>query len=296
MTAGGGATGPGPSGLDRLLAGLQWPLPHHALSRLALTFASSRNRALKAAIIGVFRRLYPVDLSEAVETRSGTYPSFQAFFTRALAPGRRPIAVGADEIASPVDGAVSEAGAIHGDSLLQAKGRTYSVAELLAGTERAAPFAGGSFASLYLSPRDYHRVHMPLAGRLIETVHVPGRLFAVNPPAVRAIPRVFARNERVAAIFDTATGPMAVVLVGALLVGAIETVWAGMLTSPRGREIRAWPPDEEVALDKGDELGRFNMGSTVILLFGRGAVHWEEGLRPGAAVRMGERIGRAATG
>lgn len=282
------------SRLDRLLVALQWPLPHHALSRLALLVARSRLRPLKAALIGVVRRLFGIDLSEAAKTRPGDYDSFQSFFTRPLAAGARPIAPGDDAVVSPVDGAVSEVGDVVDGRLLQAKDRTYTAAELLAGEERAAPFTGGSFATLYLSPRDYHRVHMPLAGRLRETVHVPGRLFAVNPPAVRAVPRLFARNERVAALFDTAAGPMAVVLVGALLVGAIETVWSGMVTPPRGRRVAARPPGGEVELAKGDELGRFNFGSTVIVLFGPGAVRWDERLRPEAAVRMGEPIGRLA--
>lgn len=277
---------------DRLLAALQTVLPHHLLSRCAGALAGSRLAPVKAPMIATFRRAYRVDLTEAAESDPGRYPSFNAFFTRALKPGARPVAPEADAVVSPADGAVNAAGTIAGDALLQAKGREYGLTELLGGSpERAVPFEGGSFATVYLSPRDYHRVHMPLAGRLTETVHVPGRLFAVNRPAARAVPRLFARNERVAALFETGAGPMAVVLVGALLVGSIETVWAGRVTPPRGREVRSWVPDAEVRMAKGAELGRFAMGSTVIVLFAPGRVRWDEVLVPGAEVRMGRRIG-----
>lgn len=277
---------------DRLLAALQTVLPQHALSRCAGVVAGSRLPPVRSAMIGLFRRAYGVDLSEAEEADPGRYSSFNHFFTRALRPGARPVATEPDAVASPVDGAVNAAGGIAGDALLQAKGREYGLTELLGGSpERAAPFEGGSYATLYLSPRDYHRVHMPLAGRLTETVHVPGRLFAVNRPTARAVPRLFARNERVAALFESDAGPMAVVLVGAMIVGSIETVWAGRVTPPRGREVRSWVPESELRLGKGDELGRFAMGSTVIVLFASGRVRWDQGLVPGAEVRMGRRIG-----
>jgi phosphatidylserine decarboxylase len=282
---------------DRLRAALLTLLPHHPLSRGAGALARSRWAPVRTPMIALFRRAYGVDLAEAAEADPRRYPTFHAFFTRALAPGARPIPAGAGEIACPIDGAVSAAGAIAGDALLQAKGREFGLTDLLGGSpERAAPFEGGDFATLYLAPRDYHRVHMPLAGRLVETVHVPGRLFAVNRASVRGVPRLFARNERVAALFETAAGPMAVVLVGALLVGSIETVWAGRVTPPRGREVRAWVPDAELRLDKGEELGRFAMGSTVILLFAPGRVLWDERLVPGRAVRMGARIGEVVAG
>lgn len=248
-------------------------------------------------MIALFRRAFGVDLTEAAEPDPRRYPSFNAFFTRALRPEARPLARGARTVACPVDGTVSAAGAIAGDALLQAKGREYGLAELLGGSpERAAPFAGGTFATLYLAPRDYHRVHMPLAGRLVETVHVPGRLFAVDPSSVRAVPRLFARNERVAALFEADAGPMAVVLVGALMVGAISTVWTGRLTPPRGRETTTHLPDTEVDLAKGQEMGHFAMGSTVIVLFGPGRVRWDLTLEPGVRVRTGERIGEVVAG
>ena len=204
---------------------------------------------------------------------------------------------GDGEVACPVDGAVSQAGEISGGRIFQAKGRDYGLVELLGGSAgRAAPFAGGSFATLYLAPRDYHRIHMPLDGRLLEMVHVPGRLFAVNPATARALPGVFTRNERVAALFDTEAGRMAVVLVGALLVAGIETVWAGLVTPPTARAVtsRTYEGAGEalVVLERGQEMGRFNMGSTVIVLFERARVRWDPVLGPGATVRMGARMGR----
>lgn len=260
---------------------------------------------LKTLAIRTVVRLYGVDLSEAVETDPRRYPSFNAFFTRALRPEARPVASGAGDVACPVDGTVSEIGEIDDGRLLQAKGLRYTVEDLLGGggdprVPGAEAFHQGSFATLYLSPRDYHRVHMPLTGRLAGMVHVPGRLFSVQPGTVRAVPRLFTRNERVAAIFETEAGPLAVVLVGAIFVGAIETVWAGLVTPPRGRVLtrvtyRVTAPDpgaEPLVLPRGVEMGRFNMGSTVIVLFGPGAVEWRPDLELGTTVRMGEAIGR----
>jgi phosphatidylserine decarboxylase len=278
---------------DLLRAAFQVPLPQHALSRLVFRLTRSRARWVKGPLIRAFVRAYGVDLGEAAEPDLARYPTFNAFFTRALAPGARPLAGGADEIACPVDGVVSQAGTIRDGRVFQAKGREFSVSELLGGgPERAAPFRGGTFATLYLSPRDYHRVHMPVAGRLVETVHVPGRLYSVDTRTTRAVPRLFARNERVAALFDTPAGALAVALVGALFVGAIETAWQGLVTPPRGRWVRSLPPPPEgVVLARGEELGRFGMGSTVILLFAPARVRWSAGLVPEATVRMGQAIG-----
>ncbi len=292
----------GPSAKDRLRAWPQYLLPGHALSRVVFAATRSRVGWWKDLLIRTVVRLYDVDLAQAAEPDPRRYPSFNAFFTRALAAGARPIAGGPGEVVCPVDGVVSQAGTIgggRGDRVFQAKGRSYSVVELLGGSpERAAPFRGGAFATLYLSPRDYHRIHGPLAGRLREMVYVPGRLFSVDAATTRTVPRLFARNERVAAIFDTAAGPMAVVMVGALFVSAIETVWSGLVTPPRGRRVRTWsyPAAGEgaVSLGHGAELGRFNMGSTVIVLFGPGAVTWRAALAPEAEVRMGQAIGDAA--
>lgn len=287
--------------LDRLLAGLQRLLPHHFLSRIVLRLTRLRAGPLKTWAIRLVVWIYGADLSEAVEPDPRAYPHFNAFFTRALRPGARPIAEGAGEVVCPVDGAVSEIGEIEDGRLVQAKGIGYSLEALLGGEDEGgfpgpAAFRNGSFATLYLSPRDYHRVHMPLAGRLTGMVHVPGRLFSVQPPIVRALPGLFTRNERVATLFETEAGPMAVVLVGAIFVAAIETVWAGLVTPPRGREVTRIayprPGGEPVALARGAEMGRFNMGSTVIVLFGPQTVRWEPGLAAGATVKMGQRLGR----
>lgn len=283
--------------LDRLSAAIQAPLPHHALSRLIYRLLRIEVPWLKNLQIATIARIYGVDWSEAADGEPDDYSHFNAFFTRALKPGARPVADGPGEVACPVDGVVSQAGRIESGRIFQAKGRSYTAAELLASEERAKPFENGSFATLYLSPRDYHRIHMPLAGELVSMTHVPGRLFSVNPGTTRAVPRLFARNERVACLFDTEAGPMALVLVGAIFVAAIETVWAGLVTPPAGRvavtRLYGKETGQVVRLDRGQEMGRFNMGSTVIVLFGDGAVEWGEKLRPTAAVKMGEAIGKA---
>ncbi|MDD3517302.1 MAG: archaetidylserine decarboxylase [Chromatiales bacterium] len=281
---------------DRLKSLLLYPLPHHAISRIVHRLARLDTR-LKDPLLRAFIRHFGVDMSEAEQEDPAAYPSFNAFFTRTLKPGMRPIADEPDAVACPADGRVSQAGRIENGRIFQAKGHDYSVVELLGGdAARAAPFMGGRFATIYLSPRDYHRVHMPLAGRLREMVHVPGRLFSVAPHTVRNVPRLFARNERVAAIFDSEAGPMAVVLVGAINVASIETVWCGEVTPPTRHEVDvSLYQTGDVALARGAEMGRFNLGSTVILLFGDGDVEWEPSLRPGESVRMGQRIGRQAS-
>ncbi len=273
-------------------------LPHHLLSRIVLAATRVRSRRWKNFLIREVVRRFDVDLGEAAEPDPEAYGSFNEFFTRALAPGVRPLAAGDHAVISPNDGRVSEIGSLAGDRILQAKGRRYSVTGLLGGSdERAAPFRGGRFATLYLSPRDYHRLHMPYGGSLVETVYVPGRLFAVAPHSVRTVPRVFARNERLVALFDTAAGPMAMVLVGALFVGCIETVWSGVVTPPHRRSIRVTDHrDAPILLERGEEMGRFNMGSTVILLFGPGAVRWEPELRAGDPLRMGQLLGQSRVG
>ena len=282
---------------DRLRNLPQYLLPQRLLTRLTYRLTRVRTPWFKNALIQQVARKFRVNLSEALEPNSRAYPDFNAFFTRALKPGARPIAPGDRVVCCPVDGAVSQIGLADSDTLLQAKGRRFSLTALLGGdAERARLFQGGAFATLYLSPRDYHRIHMPLAGRLREMVHVPGKLFSVSPLTTRMVPSLFARNERVAALFDTPAGPMALVLVGAINVASIETVWAGAITPPLGKTIRNWsyPPngDGAVRLDKGAEMGRFNMGSTVIVLFGQEAVRWEQEIQPGATVRMGQRLGK----
>lgn len=277
----------------------QYLLPQRLLTRLTYRVTRARTPWFKDVLIRGFARHFRVNLAEALEPDARAYPDFNAFFTRSLKPGARPVAPGDRVVCCPVDGAVSRIGVADADTVLQAKGRSFSLTALLGGDpERARPFRGGAFATLYLSPRDYHRIHMPLAGRLREMVHVPGKLFSVSPLTTRVVPALFARNERVAALFDTPAGPMALVLVGAINVASIETVWAGAITPPLGAAIRCWSypanGDGAVRLDKGAEMGRFNMGSTAILLFGPGMARWETEIRAGTTVRVGQRLGKVA--
>src|ERR1700730_407045 len=274
----------------RLFVWFQYLLPQHLVSRLILAATRVRTAWFKNLTIRWFLKLYRVDMSEAAESDPYRYGSFNEFFTRALKDGARAMASDAREIASPVDGCVSEAGKIDRDRLLQAKGRDYRLTELLAAQPWAGRFEGGSFATIYLAPFNYHRVHMPLRGRLKETVYVPGRLFSVNSATAAHVPNLFARNERVLTLFDTAFGQVAVVMVGALNVGSIATVWAGDITPAARRVITRLPP-HEVLLEKGEELGRFNMGSTVILLFQRNRAQWLGEVRAGASVRLGQSMG-----
>jgi phosphatidylserine decarboxylase len=274
----------------RLFVWFQHVLPQHALSRLVLRATRVRAPWFKNWLIRGFLRLYTIDMADAVQPDPFRYASFNEFFTRALRPDARSPAKEPREIASPVDGVISEAGKIDGDTLLQAKGRNYTLKELLASRAWAKDFEGGSFATIYLAPFNYHRVHMPLAGRLRETVYVPGRLFSVNAATASLVPRLFARNERVLTWFDTAFGEFALILVGALNVGSIATVWAGDIT-PAPRRVATTLPPQAVSLDKGEELGRFNMGSTVILLFQKDRARWHAELRAGATVRLGQSLG-----
>jgi phosphatidylserine decarboxylase len=284
--------GPGALG-ERLFVWLQYLLPQHGISRLVRAASRVQTPWFKNLLTRGFLRLYSVDLAEAVETDPYAYGSFNDFFTRALTADARPPCKDAAAVASPVDGTVSECGRIDGGTLLQAKGRRYSLTELLAGETWAARFEGGSFTTIYLAPFNYHRVHMPVSGRLLDTVYVPGRLFSVNAATARYVPRLFARNERILMRFEGAAGQFAVVMVGALNVGSMATVWAGDVTPARRRAVTRLPP-AAVALELGAELGRFNMGSTVILLFEPGRVAWNPDLRSGADVRVGRRIGSVA--
>jgi phosphatidylserine decarboxylase len=273
----------------------QYLVPQHLLSRLVGRLAASEIPWLKNSLIDMFRRHFNVDMTEALEEDPHVYPSFNAFFTRALKPDARPLDTDPQALLCPADGAISQIGALGGDTILQAKGQYYSAQQLLGGDAAlAAPFAGGHFATIYLSPRDYHRVHMPLAGRLVRTLYVPGDLFSVNQTTAENVPNLFARNERLVCLFETAAGPMAVVLVGAMIVAGIDTVWAGPV-APLGRRVIdtdfASPP-APVALARGAELGRFRLGSTVILLLPNGSVEWRPDAIAGSAVRMGSALGR----
>ncbi|MDE2274068.1 MAG: phosphatidylserine decarboxylase [Gammaproteobacteria bacterium] len=278
---------------DWLRSAWQYLLPQHAISRFTHWLTRLKHVGFKNWLIRAFIRRFDVDLGEAAVPDITGYPTFNAFFTRALRTGTRPVTAEPDAIACPVDGTLSQLGKITGERVIQAKGRTFSLTELLGGDAVVAgKFAAGAFMTLYLSPKDYHRVHMPVDGTLLRMLHVPGRLFSVSPATTRTVPGLFARNERVAMIFDTTAGLMAVVMVGALNVGSIETVWAGEITPPRGYVLRSWDYlDNRLELAKGAELGRFNMGSTVIVLFAADRVHWQRELSPGSGVRMGQCIG-----
>ena len=278
--------------MNSLFLILQRLVPQHALSRLLGRLAAARRpRWLVTAVVRRFIAHYGVDLSEAERSSADAYDSFNDFFTRALRAPVRPLCDSG--IACPADGSVSECGVIDGERLLQAKGRYYTLSALLAGDrERVQQFSGGSFATVYLSPRDYHRVHMPLDGQLQASVYVPGDLFSVNGITAAAVEDLFARNERHISFFDTPRGPMAMVLVGAMIVAGIETVWAEQV-APRPRRIErvdhASAP-QPILLSRGAEMGRFFLGSTVILLFPPGVAAWNDGCRAGQAVRMGAQL------
>jgi len=278
---------------ERLFVALQYLLPQHLLSRALGTVASSRLQPLKDFLIRRFIAAFAVDMSEAAEPDPGAYEHFNAFFTRALRPGARRVDSAAQAIVSPADGVVSQVGAIEDGRIFQAKGHWFGTSELLADTTDARLFEAGSFVTIYLSPRDYHRVHMPRAATLRALRHVPGRLFSVNRITAESVPALFARNERLVCLFDTEHGPMAMVLVGAMVVAGIETVWTGPV-APAGRQVLTLDFTMDAAaraLDKGAEMGRFQLGSTVVLLYSRGAATWEEALAAGTPLRMGQRIG-----
>jgi phosphatidylserine decarboxylase len=277
----------------RAFVWLQHVLPQHALSRLVLAATRVRTPWFKNLLTRGFLGLYAVDLADAVQPDPYAYRCFNDFFTRALRAAARPVCAGVADIASPVDGRVSECGRIDGASILQAKGRSYTVADLLAGEPWAQRFEGGCFATIYLAPFNYHRVHMPVDGRLLDTVYVPGRLFSVNAVTARHVPRLFARNERILLRFAGAAGEFVVVMVGALNVGSMATVWAGDIT-PAPRRALTRLPAAAVTLARGAEIGRFNMGSTVILLFEPGRAAWHPALRAGTTVRLGAAIGSLA--
>lgn len=275
----------------------QYWRPHQPLSRLMHRLARIKFSPWKNWQIRWFIRRYAVDMTVTPRQNAEDYTHFNEFFTRPLLPGSRPVSTDRQAIVSPVDGTVSQIGEIVDGTLFQAKGLICDVQTLLGGNDnRARDFAEGSFATLYLSPRDYHRVHMPLRGELLEMIYIPGKLFSVSPRTTRTIPNLFARNERVVALFKTDLGPMAVVLVGAIFVGSIETVWAGTVAPRTAGVIETWDfsglPENRVVLDKGAELGRFNMGSTVIILFGARSVSWDLDVLPDLFLTMGQAMGR----
>ena len=284
---------PAARGASRLTGSVQRLYPKHLLSWMMLRATRIRFGPWKNWQIRWFTRRYGVDLSIVADPDSASYPHFNAFFTRALRPGARPVEGGPRTVVSPADGTVAAIGAMNGRQVVQAKGRAYTLHALFGGDERAAAeFAGGRFATIYLAPRDYHRVHMPITGRLRSTVYVPGDLFSVNPTTVEAIDGLLARNERVVSFFDTDLGPLAITMVGAVFVGCIEQAWRGVVTPPRRHETRVERYDDtEIVLEQGREMGRFNMGSTVILMLANPEVTWEPRISSGSPVQMGRRIG-----
>ena len=279
---------------DRLAVLSQYLLPKQALTTLMGRLASLHGGSMTTSVIRWFIQRYQVNMSEAAQPDIASYPTFNEFFTRALRDGARPLA--AAPTVCPVDGAISQLGPIDKDQIFQAKGHHYSTTALLGGDAAlAAPFTNGKFATIYLSPRDYHRIHMPCDGQLTRMIHVPGDLFSVNPTTARGVPGLFARNERVVCMFDTPLGKIALVLVGATIVGSMATVWHGVVNPPRPGKVRTWDYLETpVHLRQGDEMGRFLLGSTVVLLFEPGAVDFVEDWAAARPVRMGEAMSTQA--
>lgn len=285
-----------PSALaDYLFVLPQYLLPHHAISRLVLYATRIKIRWWKNLLIRWVIKRYNVNIGEAKNPDIESFENFNAFFTRELTDGARPIDAAANRVVCPADGRISAIGYLERNAIIQAKGYAYDVQTLLGGDAvLAEQFVGGAFATIYLSPRDYHRYHMPLSGKLRQMRYVPGRLFSVNPATVRRVRNLFARNERVVAMFDTAIGPMAVIPVGALNVACIELVWHGVVTPPHRQPVERWEyqrKDDVIELNKGAEMGRFNMGSTVIMLFPTQTVRWDATWHAGDAVRMGQGLG-----
>ncbi len=278
--------------IDWLKIKLQYVLPKHALSRLVGSLAAAELGRFTTWIITLFIKQFNVDMSEAKESDPASYASFNAFFTRELKSGLRPFADAANQLGHAVDGTVSQLGPIEGDTIFQAKGHHYSLTALLGGNaELAQPFKGGDFATIYLSPRDYHRIHMPLTGKLTDMVYVPGELFSVNPLTAQNVPGLFARNERVVAIFDTQIGKVAIVLVGATIVASIETVWAGNVTPPAGKHVTHWQytdaSGDSITLAQGEEMGLFKLGSTIVACFEPNKVDFAD-LQAGDVTRLGQ--------
>jgi phosphatidylserine decarboxylase len=277
---------------DSLKIASQYITPKHLLSRLVGMIAAAEAGAVTTAIIKLFIKQYKVDMSEALDSDPSSYASFNAFFTRQLKAEARSICQDEKQLALPVDGAVSQLGDIKYDAIFQAKGHNYSLTTLLGGKpELAEPFLDGKFATIYLSPKDYHRIHMPLDGQLSDMIYVPGELFSVSPLTAERVPSLFARNERVVAIFDTEIGKMAMVLVGATIVASIETKWAGTVSPPAGKNVQHWQypkqGDNSVFIKKGEEMGLFKLGSTIIACFEADTLEFAE-LSAGDVTRLGD--------
>jgi len=282
---------------DKLKVLPQYFIPQHFLTSLVYKITRCETPWFKNNLIKLFISIFDVDMSLALNPDPESYSSFNTFFTRELSSEARPLILDDHSILCPVDGAVSQVGNIthknnDEDTIIQAKGKSYTLKDLLVEDELVSMFSGGTFATLYLSPKDYHRIHMPMSGQLSRMIYVPGKLFAVNSHTLRVVDAVFARNERVINIFNTDIGPIAIVMVGALNVGSMETVWAGQITPARDKIISDTQySDDDVKLEQGQEMGRFNMGSSVILLFPKGVMQWTDGMVADKVIVMGENIG-----
>ncbi|NHH88926.1 archaetidylserine decarboxylase [Pseudoalteromonas sp. MB47] len=278
--------------LDKFKIAMQYAMPKHFISRMVGKLAAAKAGGLTTALIKLFIKQYKIDMTEAKYPDPAHYKTFNEFFTRPLKEGIRPLAEESDIITHPVDGAISQLGDVVDGHIIQAKGHDYSLQALLGGKEEdTAPFLGGKFATIYLAPKDYHRIHMPVDGTLSKMIYVPGDLFSVNPLTAQNVPNLFARNERVVAIFETEIGPLAMVLVGATIVASIETIWAGTVTPPAGKDVFSWnyptEGDNAITLKKGEEMGRFKLGSTVILAWGANQAEFLSDQHPETVTRMG---------
>lgn len=272
---------------------IQQCLPQHTLSRFIGIFTNSKNKFIKSTLIKLCLFFYAVDLKEAEDENIENYTSFNNFFTRKLKPNVRTIDTDKTVLISPVDGTIYQFGKIEDKQLFQAKGKYFSLETLLGQQQDlVAQFINGSFLTAYLAPKDYHRVHIPYSGKLKKMVHVPGKLFAVNPTTTNNIANLFARNERVICLFETSFGPMIIILVGAMIVASIHTVWAGEVTPPTTKEIRTWNYDNGIELNKGDELGHFQMGSTVIILIPENKSEFSTNLQVNQTIKLGEYIAK----
>lgn len=283
--------------IDQLKIIGQYLLPKHLVSRLVGKLAAAQAGKLTTFLIKQFIVKFKIDMSEAKHCDPAYFKTFNDFFTRELRDGIRPIVSGEENITFPVDGKVSQLGNIEAGRIFQAKGHDFSLRELLGGRDDiAAPFDDGLFSTIYLSPQDYHRIHMPIAGKLEKMIFIPGDLFSVNPLTAENVPNLFARNERAVAIFSTAVGPMAMVLVGATIVASIETVWGGTLNATANKEIQYWDyQEQDITIEKGAEMGRFKLGSTIVALFPKNSVTFDENLQPGDVTRLGELFANSAS-
>lgn len=276
--------------IDQLKIIVQYILPKHLLTLLAGKLAEAKMGKFTTFLIENFIKKFKIDMSEAKHSDPAYFDTFNNFFTRELKEGLRPIVEGDENLATPVDGCVSQQGDIKEGRIFQAKGHDFGLRELLGGRDDvAAPFDDGIFSTVYLAPKDYHRIHMPMTGKLEQMIFIPGDVFSVNPLTAENVPNLFARNERAVAIFSTAVGPMAMVLVGATIVGSIETVWAGTLKPLKNKEVQYWDyKDQEIVLEKGAEMGRFKLGSTIVALFPKDTIEFSEDLAPLSVTRLGE--------